>query len=207
MTNYIIDDANFDFFKELTTSSPLPSNEQSECLLSKEPLTHNHIKLTCGHTFNYKPLFFELYTSKYKLNTQPRNISTIKCPYCRTHSGFLLPFIPLGECNQKITGVNHPARYCKQIHSCSWEFTAGNNKGTCCGKSAYETDAGILCNRHHKMIQGRKMQMVTHVTSEMNELSKKYTVKQLRELLRSMNLRVGGRKNVLIARYLEGLKG
>ena len=44
------------------------------------------------------------------------------------------------------------------------------------------------------------------VTPEMNAVSKKHTVKELRELLRSMNLRVGGAKNVLILRYLEGLK-
>ena len=44
------------------------------------------------------------------------------------------------------------------------------------------------------------------MTPEMNEVSKKHTVKELRELLRSMNLRVGGTKNVLILRYLEGLK-
>ena len=44
------------------------------------------------------------------------------------------------------------------------------------------------------------------VSSEANELSKKYTVKQLRELLRGMGLRVGGTKHELITRYLEGMK-
>jgi hypothetical protein len=217
MTNYIIDDSEFDFFKELSKiSSQKDTVDKSECLLSKEPLTYNHIRLTCGHTFNYKPLFFEIYTSKYKLNTQSRNIFTIKCPYCRSHTGYLLPYIPLDECNKKIIGVNYPKRYCKQIHACSWKFTHGKNAGQCCSKSAYENENGIFCEKHHKMTEKQNKKVTQKdaqkeakkitVTPEMNAISKKHTVKELRELLRSMNLRVGGTKNVLILRYLEALK-
>lgn len=213
MTNYIIDDSEFDFFKELSKiSSQKEPIGKPACLLSKEPLTYNHIRLSCGHTFNYKPLFFEIYTSKYKLNTQSRGVYTIKCPYCRSHTGHLLPYIPLDECKQKIIGVNHPARHSKQIHACSWKFTNGKNAGQCCGKSAYENENGIFCAKHHKMTEEqhkkatqKKAQKIV-MTPEMNEVSKKHTVKKLRELLRSMNLRVGGTKNILILRYLEGLK-
>ena len=225
MTNYIIDDLDFDFFKELSKISPQKESiGKPTCLLSKEPLTFNHIKLSCGHTFNYKPLFFEIYTSKYKLNTQSRNVFTIKCPYCRSHTGYLLPYIPIDECKQKIVGVNHPARYSKQIHACSWKFTHGKNAGQCCGKSAYENENGIFCVKHHKTTEeqhkkatqkeaqkeaqkkAQKEAKEIVMTPEINEVSKKHTVKELRELLRSMNLRVGGTKNVLILRYLEGLK-
>ena len=77
MTNYIIDDLDFDFFKELSkTSIEKESIGKPACLLSKEPLTYNHIRLSCGHAFNYKPLFFEIYTSKYKLNTHSRGVYT-----------------------------------------------------------------------------------------------------------------------------------
>ena len=238
MTNYIIDDSDFDFFEELSKlSSQKESVEKPVCLLSKEPLTYNHVRLTCGHTFNYKPLFSEIYTSKYKLNTQSRGVYTIKCPYCRSHSGHILPYIPLDGCRQKISGVNHPGRYCKQIHACSWKFTHGKDKGRCCNKSAYENDNGIFCVKHHKMTEEQNRKKAVKdaqkaqkdaqkaqkkaqkdaqkaqknaqnliMTPEMYEVSKKHTVKQLRELLRSMNLLVGGNKNVLILRYLEGLK-
>jgi len=240
MTNYIIDDSEFDFFKELSKiSSHVESIEISECLLSKEPLTYNNVKLTCGHTFNYEPLFFEIYTSKYKLNTQSRNVFTIKCPYCRSHSGYVLPYIPLDGCKQKIIGVNHPARHCKPSHICSWKFSHGNHIGECCGKSAYENELGVFCVKHHKKTEEikkkteelkkktaqkaaqkaaqkdvqkaaqkdvQKAAQKIEMTSEMSEVSKNHTVKQLRELLRNMNLRIGGVKHVLISRYLMGLK-
>jgi len=229
MTNYIIDDSDFDFFKELSKISyHVESVEISECLLSKEPLTYNNVKLTCGHTFNYEPLFFEIYTSKYKLNTQPRNTFTIKCPYCRSHSGYVLPYIPFYGCKQKLIGVNHPVRHCKQIHDCSWKFSHGTNIGKCCGKSAYENENGVFCVKHHKKTEEQKKkaaqkekkkaaqketkkttQKDTHkleMTPEMVEVSKNHTVKQLRELLRNMNLRIGGVKHVLISRYLMGVK-
>lgn len=38
--------------------------QQQECLLTKEPLRPDHIKLECGHTFNYIPLFKEVIYQK-----------------------------------------------------------------------------------------------------------------------------------------------
>lgn len=52
------------------------------------PLTYNFIKLPCNHSFNYLPLYNELTLT----NTYKRSI---KCPYCRTLSSKLIPYIPL----------------------------------------------------------------------------------------------------------------
>ncbi len=40
------------------------NSHEPECLLTKEPLRPDHIKLECGHTFNYIPLFKEVIYQK-----------------------------------------------------------------------------------------------------------------------------------------------
>lgn len=40
------------------------NSQEQECLLTKEPLRPDHIKLECGHTFNYIPLFKEVIYQK-----------------------------------------------------------------------------------------------------------------------------------------------
>lgn len=39
-------------------------NQDNYCLLTKEPLDNIHIKLECGHKFNYVPLYREVVIQK-----------------------------------------------------------------------------------------------------------------------------------------------
>ena len=39
------------------------------CLITKEPLEENNIRLKCGHSFNYMPLYNEINRQK-RLNNQ-----------------------------------------------------------------------------------------------------------------------------------------
>ena len=90
--NYIIE-GNIDFKKLLHEPDNFDESHNSNevCLLTGERLTLNNMKLACGHRFNYKALYNELYATldlaKYA-HFMPR------CPYCRCKFTYLLPYIP-----------------------------------------------------------------------------------------------------------------
>ena len=131
MTNYIIE-SDIDFFKELceTTQDLDDSSDVSKCLLTGAKLTDNYIRLSCGHTFNYIPLFKELHTNKYIINKGFYIQNNIKCPYCRSYSNFILPYIPTENSNElyskKINGINHPPRFSLKLHNCQWSRSKKN---------------------------------------------------------------------------------
>ena len=200
MTNYIIEDSDFDFFKELSNVSKDNENIVNQCFLSNEPLSYNSITLDCKHTFNYNPLYKEIYTAKYILNTQSRYSSFIKCPYCRTITNKLLPYIPLDDCKQKLVGVNRPIEFCQKIHDCSWKFINGKNKGKCCKKTAYETNDGVFCFTHHKLVSKRNKTKNIPFSSKMETYLKAHKVSQLKDKLRKAGLQVGGVKKELVLR-------
>ena len=149
---------NFDFFKELkkiqpnkntviTTNSPI-----EKCLISKLPLEKNHITLPCTHKFNYVSLYKELIIQKKNknhLNTVSLNIGEIKCPYCRTISKKLIPYIPL-EGVKKVYGVNHPLESCMSHIPCTWIFKAGKKSNTQCNAYGFSSDFGDFCPTHYK---------------------------------------------------------
>lgn len=65
----------------------------SHCLITYAPLDDDHIKLECGHEYNYVPFMRNIMT---QLKT-PRNKSIFRyhiiCPYCRnTQHSPLIPF-------------------------------------------------------------------------------------------------------------------
>lgn len=57
-----------------------------DCLISGEPLTET-VELTCGHKFNYEPLFKEVFNQKlnpnFKNDVLRLKVNEFKCPYCR----------------------------------------------------------------------------------------------------------------------------
>ena len=74
-------------------------NDKNEkrCFITNEPLTEFFVSLTCGHTFNYKPLYYDLlnYKSKFVKLEFPSNqlgLNQIRCPYCRCKINQLLPY-------------------------------------------------------------------------------------------------------------------
>ena len=134
-----------------------------ECLISYLPLEHDFVTLYCGHSFNYKYIFNEVYNQKYnKPSTEVQILYKyqIKCPYCREIQNGLLP--P----NNKFIStelVNYPVRHCMKTKNCSYIFKSGKKKNIVCNKKCYEKFCGthikyqnkpkILCK--HILLRGK----------------------------------------------------
>jgi hypothetical protein len=70
------------------------------CNITYEPLTKSHIRLNCGHAFNYRPLYIDVFGQRFGDPYDPfvvlRNAEEYKifCPYCRVlHNKPVLPFV------------------------------------------------------------------------------------------------------------------
>ena len=168
--NYIIDgDADGviegDFFSQLknmlTQSSEDDAviNEDNCCLLTKEPLHSVHIILSCGHNFNYIPLYREVIVQKtiglspngyYTSHSLKRN--EIKCPYCRNVQDKLLPYIEYDGV-KKTVGVNYPAKMTMTSQICMYTYSANRAKGkkSACKECAVELCNGTyVCKKHYE---------------------------------------------------------
>lgn len=150
-----IKDYTNDFFKELNEQlSDDKCNDENLCLISKEPLEENFVKLPCSHSFNYKPLYNEICCQKKKnqpLEVVQLKIREIKCPYCRTVINGLLPYRSMNGVFKKY-GVNYPAKYSLPLYKCKWKYKTGKNKGKMCLKPTMLTNNLCYCNNHLKLI-------------------------------------------------------
>lgn len=96
MTKYNIE-GGLDFYSELYGSLEQTDDETNVCLISNEPLTDRHVKMNCGHTFNYEPLYKDLVNHKTKFNNMESSAGSlgkneIRCPYCRTKQTGIIPY-------------------------------------------------------------------------------------------------------------------
>jgi hypothetical protein len=201
--NYIIEDG-MDFYAEINKNDG-HEDGVGLCLISGQMLGKNHIKLPCGHEFNYVPLYLEIVSQKRKYN--PYNMERlmnyqIKCPYCRNVSNKLIPFIPVEKGVERVKGVNSPNSLCMGHHDCSWVFKSGKNKNGSCTRTAFETECGKLCETHWKSAT-RKKKPTEIWTDEMEKVFRKYTVVKLKDMLRSQGRKVSGRKKDLVFRVFE----
>lgn len=115
MKNYKIE-GNIDFFNELYKSLDIDENiektieDDNLCLISGTPLVDYFVKMSCGHKFNYIPLFNDIKNHKQKFNNMEGHTSHLKyqeirCPYCRNKQHELLPYFEeVGL--PKVHGVN-----------------------------------------------------------------------------------------------------
>lgn len=191
-----------DFFSELKKElSTNAINLDNKCLITQTSLNDNYITLGCGHNFNYIPLYNEVVKQKTRFNsfeTTVLKLNEIKCPYCRTINKQLLPFIDISGVNI-IRGVNFPKKFSMKLYSCEWEFKNGKNKGTCCNQSAIKTDVGCFCNKHYKKMLNNKLPII----EDYKIICKHYKISDLKNILKSLNLKVSGNKSELISRLLN----
>jgi hypothetical protein len=88
----------FNFYDELYKSlDDVEIETVDACLISNLPLTDNHVKMECGHKFNYMPLFMDIKNHKQKFNVMEGiggklGQHQIRCPYCRNKQNGLLPY-------------------------------------------------------------------------------------------------------------------
>lgn len=134
-------------------------NEDNSCLLTKEPLQNIHIVLSCGHKFNYVPIYREVIAQKtigvsstgyYTSHSLKRN--EIKCPYCRNVQDKLLPYLEFDGVNKKVN-VNYPVKMSMTSQPCMHTHTASSKKGKilACKDYAVEYCNGMyVCKKHYE---------------------------------------------------------
>lgn len=128
------------------------TSSDKKCLISHTPLEDYFQTLSCGHSFNYAPLYKHIYHSQ-----TPKSYGTIplgspgifKCPYCRKVQYKLIPYIPL-EGVSEIYGVNTTKLYTFQHTTCM--FTNGSNK-KCRAHLLRQLQPGMYYCRSHYKIQ------------------------------------------------------
>jgi hypothetical protein len=112
MTKYNIE-GGLDFYSELYGGLDIPESDgqhENICLITNKPLIDLHVKMNCGHTFNYEPLYKDLVNHKMKFNNMEGSTgmlgkNEIRCPYCRAKQKEILPYYPqLGLI--RVEGIN-----------------------------------------------------------------------------------------------------
>ena len=109
-------EGNIDFFSELYKSLDEEEDQNKTeldntlCLITNKPLVDKFVELTCGHKFNYLPLYNDIYNHKKKFNNMEGPVSSLKineirCPYCRKKQQGVLPYYS-ELISEKINGVN-----------------------------------------------------------------------------------------------------
>ena len=221
--NYIIEN-NIDFFGELNNELDDESEQTEKCLLTHLPLEENYITLDCQHKFNYLPIYNEVVNQKMSnnyLETTYLSINQIKCPYCRTITDKLLPYIEHENVLYK-RGVNFPMKYCLKIHTCQWVIKSGKNRNSICGKSALKTENCTYCSSHLQLYKCKQIKVnqdkfiESQWTDYHETINKKYNISQLKQLLKNYNnnnnnnnnnnknkVLISGNKKQLVYRVIE----
>jgi len=121
-------------------------NDNDMCLISQEPLGKHHVKLPCGHSFNYEHIYAEVERQKKRRsnNEWPRiGDYAMKCPYCNViHNGLLPPC----EGFPMMANVNSPVKWSFAMSPCVHVFARGKRVGEQCGAKVMCGET--LCKRH-----------------------------------------------------------
>ena len=116
MKKYSVE-GNIDFFTELykslddEESNHKTDEDNNKCLITNQVLTDKFIEMSCGHKFNYLPLYYDILNHKNKFNnlegsSTRKKRNEIRCPYCRKRQPSLLPYYE--DLNlPKTCGVNY----------------------------------------------------------------------------------------------------
>jgi len=102
---FVVED-NINFYEEINKDE-YDNDDDNKCLITYEDLKEDYVRLDCGHSFNYEPLFKDIQNHKIKFNKLERKVlstNEIRCPYCRTIHRKLLP---INEKYPTIHGVNY----------------------------------------------------------------------------------------------------
>lgn len=141
-----------DFLKMLNYDSDNDNeneyDQDNKCLISRNILDNTKIRLPCNHSFNYLPLYKEVFNQKKKINVVEvvrLRYNQIKCPYCRTIHNYLIPYKKMDQV-ELVHGVNSPRKYVYYENQCSYVYKRGTRKGGKCGIRCCEN----YCNAHLK---------------------------------------------------------
>jgi len=196
--NIIIED-NIDFYKQIyavDSSDEDDDTNESMCLITKMPLDKNRIVLPCNHSFNFMPLYKEVYNQKIKtsvshLETTKLKYNQIKCPYCRHTFDFLLPHVRINKEIIFCNGINSPAPLCMPFHTCKYVFSTGKNKNSTCNKDGYFEGDGCYCVMHHKTMLNKQSIPSSIIGSNTNTNTNTHTNTQTCGVVFKTGKRVG----------------
>lgn len=201
--SYKLED-NIDFYKEINNidTDSDNDNDDNKCLLSNNKLTKNYITLNCGHKFNYISLINEVCSFKFNSNVYSHKqikLYDTMCPYCRIYTKGLIPYIHT-EYNIKIKYVNSPLKYCFKNKNCFYN----NFYNYKCNNNAYDTHYGTYCNKHQNIIEKHILFIKDHNwTHNMIFFYINNKINDIKNLLKSNNLKISGKKNILVERYFN----
>jgi hypothetical protein len=151
MQKYELEDASHvDFFAALKNMQTHEVHDvtDSTCLITGQLLNAFHVKLPCGHQFNYVPLYQEVMRQKGRLGWhsyhEKLNMNQVKCPYCRCITNQLLPYIENNShpIIKRLTGVNAPATICMTGTPCGHD--------NCSANAFYEHSEFVYCHKHYQ---------------------------------------------------------
>lgn len=165
--NYNIE-GNLNFYAQLNSALNEEASDEdcNICLITQTPLEDKFVTLDCSHTFNYVPLYKDVFNHKTKYNyLEPGSsflsLNQIRCPYCRRKHTGILPYYPELGFN-KIIGVNFievavPSLY-EQGHRCCFTTIKTTNEygeqSTSCLSahlSVNKINDNYYCYFHHKI--------------------------------------------------------
>jgi hypothetical protein len=168
-----------DFFDELYKSLDVEDNEykteedNNVCLITNMPLIDKFVEMSCGHKFNYIPLYLDIKNHKQKFNNMEGKEGCLKeneirCPYCRKKQNYVLPYYKELGLN-KINGVNSFDINLKNIKSSSYltnqtlhfcQFLTPN--------SNYDPTSSILLETSETNVGNCKFLKCYHAGSQIN---------------------------------------
>jgi len=204
------------FLTELNNSYFDKDDEDNICPISFQPFDLNAITLPCKHKYNYEPLYKYVFTLKKNFNRFSMHnlgLRDIMCPMCRNISHQLLPFVPQSDVTRRVPSITSPTKYCMPHRKCCAIIKNGKNRGSMCNRDGYHTKHGDVCERHDIILKPPKKNkqptnsVIQHNVSDMNpaiaKIWSKYTVCDLKKLLRVNYLPMTGNKEKLIVRILD----
>lgn len=149
-------------------------NSDEYCLISNVKLETDHVKLDCGHKFNYECIFKDVVGSKNRgcMMDYRLQVSQIQCPYCRNIQNTLLPLPPKDNHIELVDGVNW-IDVNKHFGS---GVVVNTNNTPCECRTCFEYIHTItntktnktLCYKHYKMYHSKLMKEKRALAKEKN---------------------------------------
>jgi len=131
---------------DLTTND----DDTNKCLITRLPLVDGFVRMECGHSFNYLPLYNELVQQQKPSICGYAKIGRILCPFCRNSQQTFLPYNPAFKL---VVGVNlYPMKLLKSdLMQLCQETTACSIDG-CVVTAGFALASGENYCQSHKLL-------------------------------------------------------